>query len=551
MHERFWMALTCWGAIGLAAACLAQPVEFPRFPAQPDVLKVNLTVNLQADGHPISDAIYCGADLTLQQRQAYALPLQRWGGNRSSRFNWKINCDAAGHDWYFLNGGTPVKDPAASGWAKAALESRRLNSSMYITVPMLGWVAKDATSYSFSVKKYGPQKAHEPGKPDVGNGLRPDGKPITGNDPADTSVHAPPEFIAEGIKATVAVAGSAKDGGVRYWVLDNEPMLWHQTHRDVFPEPLGYDEFWNRTLRYSEAIRKADPTAKIAGYCSWGWMDLFYSAKDQGNDNYQLKPDFKAHGNVPLAQWFLKKCAEYQAKHGRPPIDVFDIHWYPQAQADGQGVYTGKGMAPALNELRLRSTRDLWDRSYKQESWIRDVTVEPVALIPRVRGWIAKHCPGLQLALGEYNFGGADNITGGLAQAELFGIFAQEKLDLAFIWTRPEGTQELAWKLLRNYDGQNGRFGDRFLGSVISENNVSVFVAKRSTDAAHTVLLLNKNLNRAVDLTVGVPGLKGRARTWSFDQDSPQQLRHGQPLAVDQSIRLTMSPASAMILVID
>jgi hypothetical protein len=44
--------------------------------------------------------------------------------------------------------------------------------------------------------------------------------------------------------------------------------------------------------------------------------------------------------------------------------------------------------------------------------------------------------------------------------AEAFGIFAQEKLDLAFIWYNPTGTQELAWELFRNYDGKGGRFGD-------------------------------------------------------------------------------------------
>jgi hypothetical protein len=557
MNERIGIGLASWGLAALLVAGVglaqpsAQPSALPRFAAQPGKLTVNLTIKLLRDGYPISDAIYCGAELTAQQRRDYALPLQRWGGNRSSRYNWKINCDAAGHDWYFLNGGEPVNDPAQSGWIKAARESQRLNASLYLTVPMLGWVAKDATSYSFSVKKYGPQQGHEPGKPDVGNGRRPDGKPITGNDPTDTSVPAPPEFIAQGVKATVAAVGSAAKGGVRYWVLDNEPMLWHLTHRDVFPQPLGYDEFWQRTVRYAQAIRQADPTAQIAGYCSWGWMDLFYSAKDQGDDNYQRKPDYHAHGQVPLAEWFLQQCAQYRLKHGRAPIDIFDIHWYPQAQAQGQNVYTGRGMALALNELRLRSTRDLWDRTYRQESWISDVTAEPVALIPRVRGWIAKHCPGLQLALGEYNFGGSDNITGALAQAELFGIFAQEKLDLAFIWTRPEGTQELAWKLFRNYDGRGGRFGDRFLGSAISDQHVSVFVAKRSTDAAHTVVLINKNLGRAVDLSVAVPGLKGRARTWAFDQDDPQQLRLGQPVTIEQTIRLTMPPATAMIMVID
>ena len=150
---------------------------------------------------------------------------------------------------------------------------------MYLTLPMLGWVAKDNGSYGFSVRKYGPQKQSEPGHDDIGNGLRADGQLVRANDPNDTSVAIGPDFVAEAI-AFVSRHG-AKDGA-KYWALDNEPMIWHQTHRDVRPEPLGYDEFWDRTVKYAEAIKKADPAAKVAGFCSWGWTDLFYSAKDEG-----------------------------------------------------------------------------------------------------------------------------------------------------------------------------------------------------------------------------------------------------------------------------
>src|SRR5206468_2210787 len=101
----------------------------------------------------------------------------------------------------------------------------------YITVPTLGFVAKDHDSHAFSVKKYGTQKATEIGHPDVGNGLTADGQSIGGNDPHDTSVEASPEFIADGVRLVV----KHSKPGTRYWALDNEPMLWHETHRDVRP----------------------------------------------------------------------------------------------------------------------------------------------------------------------------------------------------------------------------------------------------------------------------------------------------------------------------
>ena len=57
-------------------------------------------------------------------------------------------------------------------------------------------------------------------------------------------------------------------------------MLWHQTHRDVRSQPLGYDELWERTVAYAEAIKKADPGSKVAGFCSWGWTDLSGAVPD-------------------------------------------------------------------------------------------------------------------------------------------------------------------------------------------------------------------------------------------------------------------------------
>ncbi len=138
-------------------------------------------------------------------------------------------------------------------------------------------------------------------------------------------------------------------------------------------------------------------------------------------------------------------------------------------------------MSEGLNALRLRSTRDLWDPKYEQESWIRNTgNYSPVALIPRVKKWIADDNPGMELCLGEYNFGGGDNVTGGLAQAEVFGVLAREAVDLAFIWYAPEGTQELAWKLFRSYDGKQGRFGDVWLDGGSDHADLSVFAARRT-----------------------------------------------------------------------
>jgi Glycoside hydrolase family 44 len=502
---------------------------------------------------PISDAIYGVCGLPHNQLVEFGVPVTRWGGNPSSRYNWKLNVDAAGNDWYFKNRGQLITRLSDTGYLKLIQTNQAFGATAYITVPMIGWVAKDNSSYSFPVAKYGPQKATEPGANDVGNGIRPDGSFVTKNDPRDTSVPASPEFIEEAVRLVVQHAGPATSAngkqGVKYWTLDNEPMIWNSTHRDVFPGPLGYDELWNRSVHYAEAIKRADPGAKVAGFCSWGWLDLYFSGLDGVNN----RKDYEAHGKVPIAEWFIMKCADYKKSHGgKALIDVFDFHWYPQAQVNGMAPYTSRGMDAKLNELRLRTTRDLWDPNYRQESWIRDVDTVPVQVIPRLKGWIAKHNPGMELCLGEYNFGGSDNVTGGLAQADTLGIIARGGLDLAFLWHTPEGSQVLGWQLFRSYDGHNSRWGEQLLSASSDNPDVSVFASRRKSDNALTIVAINKNLHGTCDLALDLGAVKGSQRIWRFDQDSGVKVVEVQQTSekVDGKIALTLPAASASMVVV-
>ena len=66
----------------------------------------------------------------------------------------------------------------------------------------------------------------------------------------------------------------------------------------------------------------------------------------------------------------------------------------------------------------------------------------------------------------EYNFGAGDHISGGLAQADVLGIFGREGLYLGNYWGDGPGNGKLpsyiksAFRLFRNYDGKGGTFGD-------------------------------------------------------------------------------------------
>ena len=87
-----------------------------------------------------------------------------------------------------------------------------------------------------------------------------------------------------------------------------------------------------------------------------------------------------------------------------------------------------------------------------------------------MKKWIDECNPGLELSLGEYNFGGERDASGGVAQAELLGIFAREGVAHAYFWFFPEvnSSPYFAFKMFRNPDGRHTAFGDHYLPSRVS-----------------------------------------------------------------------------------
>jgi hypothetical protein len=427
-----------------------------------------LSVDCRAAGHQISPYIY-GIAGPVSDLSATA---SRWGGNPATRYNWQLNANNVGKDWYFENG--------KAGDYREFLslnKSRQVFSAL--TVPIIGWVAKDNNSVGFPISTYGPQRAHDPYRADAGDGIRPDGVPIHPGSPTLTSVPAPPEMMQKWVEAITREDRPSRARSVGMYILDNEPNLWNTTHRDVHPDPLTYEELLDRTIRYGTAIRAADPDALIAGPAEWGWTGYFYSAQDVAK-GINLRPDRFAHGDMPLLPWYLKQLREYEQKTGIKILDVLDVHFYPQADK----VY-GTASDSASASLRLRSTRSLWDPSYKDESWINDT----IRLIPRLKEWVAKNYPGLKISIGEYNFGGEQHISGALALAEVLGRFGTEGVDYAFYWFMPPKNSPAAWafRTYRDFDGKGGHFLSRSMKTLMT-TGVSLF-ASRDESGQHLVLV--------------------------------------------------------------
>ncbi len=424
------------------------------------------TVSIQIDertpGKPISDLIYGRNDLSFGRHDTdLKYPIVRFGGNSTSRYNWQQNAWNAGKDWFYLNIVFPYQSrvgPFSGNFSYTdaiILKQGSLGQDTLITIPMIGWVAKNREKgWAYSVKKYGRQEQTEQdqSRGDAGNGKLPDGSPLKKGSPLDTSVAAPPEFMAEWVKHNRALTAKylPKGPNVRFYALDNEPMLWHDTHQDLrYGDPklktpeVGYDELWERTVAYGTAVRKADPQARILGPAEWGWCSYMSSARDQCKSG----PDRAAHGGKPLLAWYLGKVCEHQKKTGIRLVDYLDIHYYPMTEKSLEDE-SGEGQ-----KLRLEATRSLHEKGFKDGSWIE----EPIELIPRMKQWIKDECPDTKLAITEYRFGAAaDGLSSTLANAEALAIFGQEGVDLATFWGHIPNDSKIegAFALFLDYDGK-------------------------------------------------------------------------------------------------
>jgi hypothetical protein len=383
-------------------------------------------------------------------------------------------------------------------------------------VPTIGWTPIDRTRrWGFSVAKYGPQQGTECTatgnqpwcNPDVGNGNRPDGTPITGNDPTDTSRAIGPSYVTSWMTHIAGRVGTAGQGGVRFFALDNEPALWNSSHRDVHPNPLTYDELWQRTRDYAAAIKAQDPNAKIFGPADWGWCAYFYSAAD----GCAPGADAAAHGGLALYDWYLKQVRDYEIAHGVRLVDYLDAHIYPQ----GQGISLSNDESAATSARRLRSLKGLYDPSYIDESWIG----QPVYLIPRMRAWINARLPGAKIALTEYSWGGDNGASSTLAHAEALSIFGREGVDLAARWVAPDPNTKVedAFLLYLNYDGAGAKVTGESVRAVSSDVDGVGSYAVRGAGGRLYVLLFNKD-TASRSTTVTVAGAANRtANLYRFD----------------------------------
>jgi hypothetical protein len=479
---------------------------------------VSIAVDAQLNRHSISPLIYGVAFASSNQLSDGNFTLNRSGGNSETRYNWQLNAHNHAADWYFESIDDGSSTPAATADDFVA-NSKNGGAQPLLTIPMIGWPpilgAGRAKLASYSTNKYGPQTGTDwEWMPNAGNGIGTNPTThttwlITTNNPNDASFPTNSAFQQPFIQHLTSRWGWSTNGGVPYYIMDNEHSIWFATHQDVHPIGPTMQEIWSKMLDYASVVKSNDPNALVLGPEEWGWNGYLYSGYDQQNPGYH---DRATNGGWDYMPWLLNQFHQHDTSTGQRLLDYFTLHCYPQ-----EGDVSSDDVSTNTELLRNQSTRVFWDTNYVDPSWVNSI----IMLIPRMSNWVATYYPGTKIGVTEYNWGGEGYINGATAQADILGIFGREGLDLATRWTAVATTDpvHMAMRMYRNYDGNKSTFGDTSISaSGPNPDNVSTFGAIRSSDGALTLMVINKQLTSSASVTVSLTNFlpAGTGQVWQL-----------------------------------
>ncbi|WP_110842512.1 glycoside hydrolase family 44 protein [Paenibacillus flagellatus] len=492
---------------------------------------VDIEVDPSADRQPISPYIYgTNDDLSGVDRWT----ARRMGGNRLTTYNWENNASNSGDDEAFHSdryvahyfGGVPWSETGDEpGVGVTGFHERSLAQGAYTltTLQTAGYVAKDVDGYVTQAET-APSSRWVEVKPakNAPFSLTPD---LT-----DDAV-----YMDELVNLLVSRFGNASTAtGVRGYEIDNEPGIWRKTHAYMHPQPAGAAEVLNKGIALAKAVKNVDPHAELFGPAAFGFDDMYnmFLASDW--------PALKANYGWYL-DYYLDRFRAASEQENRRLLDALDIHWYPETTGGGIRIqYQAGNDNPETNKARLQAPRQLWDTSYTEDTWFfKGDYASFFPLIPSLQRSIDTYNPGTKIAFTEYNYGAEHNIFGGIAQADVLGIYGKFNVYMANFWRMTDATLgsayvSAAFKLYTDYDGAGSKFGDTKVRAETSDiENSSVYgsVYKDDDDKLH-LIVLNKNTDFDMNAIVNIAGDTAykSARVWAFDASGPA-ITERQPVA--------------------
>jgi len=273
-----------------------------------------------------------------------------------------------------------------------------------------------------------------------------------------------------------------------YWNMDNEADVWNGTHDDVMSNGLlPASEFMDNYIEIAKKARVIFPEIKICGPVTtseWQWYKW-------GEESIRINGTYYS-----WFEYFIKRCADEEKTSGIRVLDVFDIHHYPWAPTDNDALqnhrifYDKNYNYPGANGLY--TINGGWNTSSKKEY-----------IFQRVNDWLVKHFGenhGITLGLSEWSPGPDQPNLASVIYATHLGIFANNGVEYFTPWNWFTGM----WESLHLYS----RYAKSYSVSSTSslENTVSAYTTVNEAADSMTVIIVNRDMNSARNVTVNLDG---------------------------------------------
>lgn len=482
----------------LTAALMTAVCAVPAAPVQAGS-SPDLTVRVDTSGfrRPISPYIYGINYIRRGEAPDVTTFSARQGGNRHSAYNWENNASSAGADYRHYSDAYLVnfkKDslavPGANALEFAEDTAARQIDYRITTVQMAGYAAAD-TDGAVSEEEAAPSARWVPvrSRKNAPFSLTPD--------KTDDAV-----YIDEYVNYLVQTLGdSTTKTGIQAYSLDNEPSIWSGTHPRMHPEKTTCAEIVEKSAEYAAAVKSVDPEAEVYGGVLYG----FNAYKSFNN-----APDWESEGaGYPwFISYFLDRMAQAEKAAGQRLVDVLDLHYYSEAKGANRVTACTDETHTDCIEARLQAPRSLWDLTYTENSWIGQYNEQFLPILPLVNASVAQYYPGTKLSFTEYSFGGGNQISGAVAEADVLGIFAKYGVYMASSWAvaPDESYTHAAISLYTDYDGKGSKFGDTLVQADVPDpSRSSAYAAIDGSDESGLhIVLLNKSQTETQNAAVQI-----------------------------------------------
>ena len=526
-RKKFLRTFCCFSAVAVLFMSSGQKINAD------ETVEVNVSVDTSLDRKAISRYIY-GINDTASLSGVRATALNQTG-NDFMTYNWENNYSNAGESYLAANRDVIAdrynrqsSDPAVAADGLITTANHNHIDFTIASLPTIGYVAADS---------YGPLLNSEVAPSDrwVKTYTSKQGEYSLLPDKNDDAV-----YIDEYLNYIINYYGKSAFGGISAYSVGGDSFAWSKEF-PLASDNFTVEDYMQKTLDMAEMVKKADSNALVIGGGFESIESCASFAENAGWSKY--KNDYSW-----FVDFYLYELNKASQQNGKRLIDIIDVKYFPEEKTE-YGISIISETSPEANKMRIQAVRALWDGSYSKEGENKEF----FPLLPTFQASINEYYPGTKLALTEYNFGGGNNITGGIAQVDALGCFAEEGVFLACL--SPDKNDDTTYQysainLFTNYDGNGGEFGDV---SVRAENNneeICSSFAAIDNEGVLNVVLTNKSdtLTQTVDIDISSEYRYSFAETYGFSFGKPE-ITEGMSYSLSTDyLTVTLEPYSVVLI---